>query len=209
VLRMTGIRWAAGMATFLFFLTLGIAAAQQPTQPKQDIPDAPSASRPPQPFPSTPPVEPQGQPPSEAPAPEQPPSGNQMPPSSTKPAPAPAEDNPNPPPHPLEVKTVPEGSVPPDAGSPQDELYKLSVNVNEVIVPVRVTDDSGRLVNGLLPKDFSVYEDGNKRVLNFFTSDPLAISAAVIFDLGMPDVNVQKVNQTFGALGERSASSMK
>jgi VWFA-related protein len=200
VLRMTSMRWAAAMATFLFFFTLGIAAAQQPTQPKQDIPDAPSASRPPQPFPSTPPAEPQGQPPSEAPAPEQPPSGNEMPPSSTKPAPAPAEDASNPPPHPLEVKTVPEGSVPPDEGSPQAELYKLSVNVNEVIVPVRVTDDSGRLVNGLLPKDFSVYEDGNKRVLNFFTSDPLAISAAVIFDLGMPDVNVQKVNQTFGAL---------
>src|SRR5580692_6035131 len=180
VLRMTSMRWAAAMATFLFFFTLGIAAAQQPTQPKQDIPDAPSASRPPQPFPSTPPAEPQGQPPSEAPAPEQPPSGNEMPPSSTK--------------------TVPEGSVPPDEGSPQAELYKLSVNVNEVIVPVRVTDDSGRLVNGLLPKDFSVFEDGNKRVLNFFTSDPLAISAAVIFDLGMPDVNVQKVNQTFGAL---------
>ena len=98
------------------------------------------------------------------------------------------------------MKTVPANAAAPDAGSAQDELYKLSVNVNEVIVPVRVTDDSGRLVNGLLPKDFSVYEDGNKRVLNFFTSDPLAISAAVIFDLGMPDVNVQKVNQTFGAL---------
>jgi VWFA-related protein len=193
------------MATFLFFLTLGTAAAQQPAQPKQDIPDAPSASRPPQPFPSAPPVEPQGQPASEEPTAEQPPSGNEAPPTTTKPAPASeapvsAEDASNPPPHPLEVKTVPEGSVPPDAGSPQDELYKLSVNVNEVIVPVRVTDDSGRLVNGLLPKDFSVFEDGNKRVLNFFTSDPLAISAAVIFDLGMPDVNVQKVNQTFGAL---------
>ena len=37
-------------------------------------------------------------------------------------------------------------------------------------------------------------------VLNFFTSDPLAISAAVVFDLGMPDLNVQKVNQTFPAL---------
>jgi VWFA-related protein len=204
VLRMMAKQWTVvGVPTLLFFLALGTAAAQQQGQPqadpKQDIPDAPSASRPPQPFPSAPPVEPQGQPPSEASTAEQP-SGNEAPPSSAKPAPSATGENATPPPHPLDVKTVPEGAATPDAGSPQDELYKLSVNVNEVIVPVRVTDDSGRLVNGLLPKDFSVYEDGNKRVLNFFTSDPLAISAAVIFDLGMPDVNVQKVNQTFPAL---------
>jgi len=74
------------------------------------------------------------------------------------------------------------------------------VNVNQVIVPVRVTDESGHLVDGLLPGDFSVYEDGKKEAMNFFTSDPLAMSAAVIIDLGMPDIAVQKVNRTFPAL---------
>ncbi len=197
-------RTVAGLAILLFFLALGGAAAQQqtpqPSDQKQEIPDAPSASRPPQPFPSTPPVEPQEAPTTEPPF-EQPPSGNEAPPSSAKPAPSPAEDNTTPPPHPLDVKTVPEGGATPDAGpSSQDELFKITRNVNQVIVPVRVTDDSGHLVNGLLPKDFSVLEDGKKRVLNFFTSDPLAISAAVVFDLGMPDLNVQKVNQTFPAL---------
>jgi VWFA-related protein len=63
-----------------------------------------------------------------------------------------------------------------------------------------VKDDSGRMVNGLLPKDFSIYEDGAKQKMNFFTSDPLPLSAAVVFDLGMPDVAVQKVNRTFPAL---------
>jgi len=207
VLRWIGKRRAAaGLAILLFLLALGTAAAyqqaqQQPDQ-KQDIPDAPSASRPPQPFPNAPPVEPEGTPPSEA-SPEagKTPSGNDAPPSSGNPAPSAPENQSTEPPHPLDVKTVPEGGAAPDAGSSsQDALYKLSVNVNEVVVPVRVTDDSGRLVNGLLPKDFSVYEDGKKRAMNFFTSDPLAISAAVIFDLGMPDVNVQKVNQTLPAL---------
>ena len=198
-------RTAGCGAILLFLLALGTAVArpqaqQQPDQ-KQDIPDAPSASRPAQPFPAAPPVEPQGTPPSEAPAAEQAPSGNEMPPSSSNPAPSGPDDKTAQPPHPLDVKTVPEGGATPDSGSSsQDELYKLSVNVNEVIVPVRVTDDSGRLVNGLLYKDFSVYEDGKKRTMNFFTSDPLAISAAVLFDLGMPDVNVQKVNQTLPAL---------
>ena len=105
------------------------------------------------------------------------------------------------PPPPFKITTVPPGSAPAAEQSvAQGELYKLTVNVNQVVVPVRVTDESGRLVNGLLAKDFSVYEEGKKQVLNFFTSDPLAMSAAVIVDLGMPDVAVQKVNRTFPAL---------
>jgi VWFA-related protein len=63
-----------------------------------------------------------------------------------------------------------------------------------------VKDTSGRLVSGLLPRDFAVYEDGKKQALNFFTTDPFALSAVVIFDLGMPDTAVQKVIQTLPAL---------
>lgn len=99
----------------------------------------------------------------------------------------------------MKVTTVPPGSVSNQPGA-QEELYKLSVNVNQVIVPVRVTDESGRMVSGLLARDFSVYEDGKKQTMNFFTSDPFALSAAVIIDLGMSDVGFQKVNKTFSAL---------
>jgi VWFA-related protein len=84
--------------------------------------------------------------------------------------------------------------------SGQDELYKFVVTTNEVVVPVRVTDASGARVDGLLSRDFSVYEDGKKQTMNFFTSDPVALSAAVIIDLGLPDVAVQRINQTFPAL---------
>ncbi len=202
MLRITGRQWTARAVAIPFlFLILVTAAAAQQTDQKQNIPDAPSASRPPQPFPTAPPAEPQGLPPSEAPTAEQVP-GNEVPPSTANPAPPNAASTPNPPPHPLDVKTVPEGGATPDntGGNAQDELFKITRNVNQVIVPVRVTDDSGRLVSGLLPKDFSVFEDGKKEKMNFFTSDPLAISAAVIFDLGMADINVQKVNQTFPAL---------
>ena len=98
------------------------------------------------------------------------------------------------------MTTVPPGSVPAQRTPSSDELYKVVANVNQVLVPVMVKDDSGRLVNGLLPRDFTVLEDGKKQNLNFFTTDPFALSAAVIFDLGMADVAVQKVNQTFSAL---------
>jgi VWFA-related protein len=95
---------------------------------------------------------------------------------------------------------VPQGGSTAERSPGNEELYRIVANVNQVLVPVRVKDDSGRLVNGLLPKDFTVYEDGKKQTLNFFTTDPFALSAAVIFDVGMQDVAVQKVNQTFSAL---------
>src|SRR5207248_5859952 len=115
-------------------------------------------------------------------------------------APAPAPHTP-PPPHPaMNITTVPEGGATQEPGGPSDDLYKIVTNVNQVLVPVMVKDGSGRLVNGLLPRDFSVFEDGKKQKLNFFTTDPFALSAAVIFDTGLPDVALEKVKQTFPAL---------
>ena len=179
------------LAIVLFFWGLGAAWAQV----DQDIPDAPSAVRPPLPPPQP---EPQTPPAKEKPAPEPQIPPNAPPPSSTAPAPAP-EEAPSPVP-PMKITTVPEGGATKGQPGGQEELYKIVANVNQVIVPVRVTNESGQLVSGLLPSDFSVYEDGKKQKLNFFTSDPFALSAAVVIDLGMSDIAVQKVNQTFPAL---------
>jgi len=100
----------------------------------------------------------------------------------------------------MKITTVPAGGATKEEESSQEELYKFVSNVNQVMIPVMVKNSAGHMVNGLLPKDFSVYEDGVKQRMNFFTSDPFALSAAVIVDLGMPDAAVQKVNQTFPAL---------
>src|SRR4029077_3700990 len=109
-----------------------------------------------------------------------------------------SEGNPAPPPS--KVTTVPPAGAPGQRASSNEELYRIVANVNQVLVPVMVKDDSGRMVNGLLSRDFAVFEDGKKQTLNFFTTDPFALSVAVIFDVGMADVAVQKVNQTFSAL---------
>lgn len=98
------------------------------------------------------------------------------------------------------IETVPEGSIPRQQSKGQEQLYKLVTNVNFVQVPVMVKDGDGRRVDGLLPKDFVVYENGKKQTLSFFTSDPFELSVAVLIDLGMPDSAVQKINQTFPAL---------
>jgi VWFA-related protein len=165
-------------------------------QKDEGIPDAPSTVQPAKPLP-----EPQQE------APEQ--QGPPPPSSQAEPAPRSDQQNPAPPNQtdganpaaqpPINIRTVPEGGATkePDSG---ERPFTIPTYVNQVMVPVTVKDESGRLMSGLTSKDFTVLENGKKQTLNFFTSDPFALSAAVIIDLGMKDVDVQKVNHTFSAL---------
>jgi VWFA-related protein len=199
-------------AVLILGLTLLLAGALAAQQKPEDIPDAPSATRP--------------IPPPEAPSPRQeaedeaqpaaPPADNSgagvttgskemprsAPDSTSEKAGEKAGDKTDeklaPPPMPP-VRTVPAGSVPKDSETGED-LYKITVTTNLVLVPVTVTDNLGRLVGGLLPKDFSVLESGQKQTLKFFTSDPFPLSAAVVIDTGMPDVGLKKVQETLSAL---------
>jgi len=107
------------------------------------------------------------------------------------------------------VETVPPGSVPDTTQqtpgprnqiNPTENLYKFVVSTNFVQIPVMVKDDRGRRVDGLLPKDFNVLENGKPQKLTYFTSDPFQLSVAILIDLGMADVALQKVNQTYSAL---------
>jgi VWFA-related protein len=63
-----------------------------------------------------------------------------------------------------------------------------------------VKDSSGRMVAGLLPTDFTVYENGARQKLTFFTSDPLALSAAVLIDVSMSDTALRRVQDGLQAL---------
>jgi VWFA-related protein len=164
-------------------------------QQDQNIPDAPSAVQPPQPVPEHPDPEenPQNQSPPRNPAP----ATNQAPASG---APEPPPQAPAGTPPPVNIRTVPQGGATKTEPSSQEQFFTLYSITNQVMVPVTVTDESGRLVSGLLSKDFALVENGKKQKLNFFTSDPFALSAAIVLDFGMKDVDVQKVNHTYSAL---------
>ena len=179
------------------------ADAQKPAQ-SQDIPDAPSVVQPP----TAPPPERLDKPPANPPDTDK--GGNQS--SSQPPAPAQKPDDfgsagaePQPPPHVPSAEAVPPGS---NAGvskaqpSAKADLLTFMVHVNSVQVPVMVKDRDGRRVDGLRPNDFTVLENGKPQKLSYFTTDPFELSVAVVLDLGMPDVAVQKINQTFSALVE-------
>ena len=47
----------------------------------------------------------------------------------------------------------------------------IRVQVNEVIVPVTVTDEKGRFVSDLDQKDFTIFEEGRQQQIQFFTRE--------------------------------------
>jgi len=154
------------------------------TQPAQDIPDAPSTVQPPAPKPA-----------------EAPPEGG----TSSQPPAYPGEAGQQPdqkaalPPMPP-IETIPAGSRPRNQINPKEDLYTIPVSVNVVQIPVLVKYSDGRRVDGLLPKDFVVKENGKVQTLTYFSSDPFQLSVAVLLDTGIADVAFQKVNQTYASL---------
>lgn len=48
---------------------------------------------------------------------------------------------------------------------------RIKVQVNEVIVPVTVTDDKGRFVSNLEAKDFRIFDEGKEQRIEFFSRD--------------------------------------
>jgi VWFA-related protein len=105
-----------------------------------------------------------------------------------------------PPPGSQGIKTVPTGQNSGAPGNDFDQLFKLSVNVNFISIPVTVKDTDGRMVDGLLAQDFSVYEDNVRQTVTFFTSDPFPLSVGLVIDLGISDTTLKKISQTYSAL---------
>lgn len=165
----------------------------------QQLPDSPTpqADRPafPAPNPTVPsrPIPPTGEKPQAEPAPSQQ-DPQQDPVKGPEGA---AQTTPQPSPN---IKTVPQGAATKAAPNGTEELTAtIRKEVNFVLVPVTIKDDGGHLVAGLTANNFSIYENGEKQKMTFFTSDPFAISAALVIDVGMPDIALEKVRQTFPA----------
>ncbi len=75
---------------------------------------------------------------------------------------------------------VPSPNVPKGGsqGADKSSDNPIRIQVNEVIVPVTVTDEKGRFVTDLNEKDFQVFEDNRPQAIRFFTrerSQPVVI----------------------------------
>jgi VWFA-related protein len=166
---------------FIWSLILAVSpVAQQP------VPDAPSATRPANPFPADTKPAPKEQPNRPEPTPE-----TAAPPQEDQTAQPPATQQQGPP------KAAHDPAAE-DSGREQLPIFTSTTNF--VTVPVTVLDGDGRAVLGLMKRDFALYEDERPMDIKFFTSDPFPLSAAVIVDQGMADVSLRKVNASLDAL---------
>ncbi len=65
------------------------------------------------------------------------------------------------------VKPAAQQAEPPKAA----ENNNIRVQVNEVVVPVTVTDDRGRFVSNLDEKDFKIMDEGKEQTIQYFNRD--------------------------------------
>src|SRR5271170_3995905 len=64
----------------------------------------------------------------------------------------------------------------------------IKVSVNEVIVPVTVTDDKGRFVSNLGKNDFKIFDENKEQKIDFFSheqSQPIVIGFLIDTSNGM------------------------
>jgi Ca-activated chloride channel homolog len=64
----------------------------------------------------------------------------------------------------------------------------IKVSVNEVIVPVTVTDEKGRFVSNLTKNDFKIYDENREQAVDFFSheqSQPIVIGFLIDTSNGM------------------------
>jgi len=198
-------RWIFGKTRILIAITFALAVpvtraqssqtqSQQPgvSQSTPSLPDAPSAVQPPSKSPVSTFDQDEGSPSralgnvatshdQESAVPPPVPAAQTLSPETTEPASS-LSDNPT------------------SSDSSKEKPYKIVVNADVVQIPVMVKNSDGRSVDGLLPKDFIVKENGEPQALTFFTSDPFPLSVAIVFDLGMADAGVQQVNGTYDSL---------
>ncbi len=60
---------------------------------------------------------------------------------------------------------------PPQQPHPDQPNTRISVSVNEVIIPVTVTDEKGKFISNLEAKDFRVLDEGKPQRIRFFSHD--------------------------------------
>ena len=68
-----------------------------------------------------------------------------------------------------QAEPQPPAQPPPAQQAPTGQPFRIQVN--EVIVPVTVTDEKGKFVNDLEKKDFKIYDEGKEQTIRFFTRE--------------------------------------
>lgn len=121
------------------------------------------------------------------------------------------ESDPNAPPTALSGSTAPAAvngtdaadtaapDIVPETG-PGGRVRVIRSTVNFVEVPFTVKDKKGNLVPALTWRDVQVFENGVRKHLSLFTTDPYPLSVAFIVDQSMQYETMNQVNTALGAV---------
>jgi VWFA-related protein len=88
----------------------------------------------------------------------------------------------------------------PNVSSESRDAFTLRVTTNFVDIPFTVKDSKQNLVPGLTARDIRVYENGVYQPITDFTADRFPLSVAIVIDQSMSHDNMQRVNESLGAL---------
>lgn len=116
------------------------------------------------------------------------------------PAPTPASPTPPSVPSAPAVGNGQPSSIDVPAGEGEAAIKTLYVNVNAVDIAFTVKDSKGHLVSGLTHRDIQVYENGQLQTIDKFTNEALPMSVALVIDQSMTRDQMDRVNDSFGAL---------
>jgi Ca-activated chloride channel homolog len=76
----------------------------------------------------------------------------------------------------------PKVTIVPRTRPPAKPPANLRIDVNEVLIPVTVTDPFGRPVRGLAPESFRIFEDGVEQPVPHLANEDSPLSVAIVFD---------------------------
>src|SRR5690242_17037489 len=82
----------------------------------------------------------------------------------------------------------------------QQAPARISVPSRIVNVPVTVKDSRGELVPDLEKRDFRIFQDGVEQQVQFFSSDPIPISAVILLDDNLPNRPAEQVQRSLDSI---------
>ena len=118
--------------------------------------------------------------------------GNGPPPASALPGSKPAGADPLP-----ANEAAPD--IKPELG-PGGRVQTIQANVNFVQIPFTVKDKSGALVPAIDWREVRINENGLRKHISYWTSDPYPLSVAFVIDQTLPFEVMSRVNTALGAL---------
>jgi Ca-activated chloride channel homolog len=79
---------------------------------------------------------------------------------------------------------APQPNAPPAPPPQEQPTTRIQVQVNEVIVPITVTDDKGKFVSNLTARDFRIFDEGRPQRIRFFNhSQKQSVVVGFLLDL--------------------------